>query len=126
MKEYTLTLAIFVTLSGCLGGSSGTKGYSDLSAQEFKVLVDDPNTFVLDVHIPEQSHINGTDAFIPYTNIKENAGLLPENRSTPIAVYCRSGSMSVKASEDLVELGYANVYNLKGGVSAWKSAGYEV
>ena len=90
-----------------------------ISPQEFAQLATDPNTFILDVHTPEQTHIPGTDKFIPYDQIKENIGELPANKDTPILVYCRSGGMSAEASKELVALGYTHVYDLEGGTTAY-------
>lgn len=75
--------------------------------------------FLLDVHIPEQEHIPGTDAFIDYRTIKESVDQLPPDKSAKIVVYCRSGSMSRSAAQDLVDLGYSNVYDLEGGIKAY-------
>jgi rhodanese-related sulfurtransferase len=91
-----------------------------LQSQDFDELVASKDVFLLDVHTPEQKHIAGTDAFIPYDDIKGGLGQLPEDKSTPILVYCRSGSMSKSASKDLVELGYSEVYDLVGGINAYR------
>ena len=80
--------------------------------------------FLVDVHIPEQQHIKGTDAFIPYNEIENNLDSLPDKNSK-IVLYCRSGSMSIEASETLVKLGYKNVYNHLGGTNDWKLKGFE-
>lgn len=93
-----------------------------VESSEFSRLVKDENNFLLDVHIPEQTHIPGTDAFIPYNEISLNLDKLPEDKSTPILVYCRSGSMSKEASREIVGLGYTNVYDLKGGINIYKES----
>ena len=100
--------------------------YVNLSAPEFKEFIAEENVFILDVHIPEQKHILGTDAIIPFDKISENLDKLPIDKNAKIAVYCRSGSMSKTASEKLVELGYTNIKNLAGGINDWKSKGYPV
>jgi len=89
-------------------------------------LINNPETFVIDVHTPEQTHIPGTDAFIPYDKIIESTDQLPVDKDTPILVYCRSGSMSTWASEDLTKLGYTKIYDLDGGVNAYKESHAEV
>lgn len=100
--------------------------YSNISAQELSETLASRDVFLLDVHVPEQDHIIGTDEFIDYTEIAANESKLPTNKDTEIVVYCRSGSMSKISSEALVELGYTNVKNLDGGVNSWINAGYKV
>ncbi len=92
----------------------------------FSELANDKETFLLDVHIPEQSHIPGTDAIIAYNQISENQNQLPQDKDTPILVYCRSGSMSAQAAEEIVSLGYSQVYDLEGGINAYREANAEV
>lgn len=106
--------------------TQSTKLYKDLSAEEFKNLIEDPEVFVLDVHIPEQQHIVGTDAVIPFDKLNENLDKLPIDKNTKIALYCRSGSMSKTASEELIKLGYTQVNNLEGGANEWKQEGFPV
>lgn len=93
--------------------------YHNISAFEFQGMLVDKDFFLLDVHIPEQDHIEGTDAFVPYDEIDANLDQLPEDKSETIVVYCRSGSMSLSASQELIDLGYENVINLQGGRNAY-------
>ena len=44
-------------------------------------------------------------------------------RTTPVVVYCTSGTRSVLAFRSLAELGYTNVRSLSGGFNGWKQAG---
>lgn len=92
---------------------------------EFSRLIENNDAFLVDVHIPEQTHIPGTDVLIPYNEISENLNQLPKDKSTPILVYCRSGSMSRQASQEIYDLGYTNVYDLDGGVNAYKASGVD-
>ena len=46
--------------------------------------------------------------------------------SEPVFVYCKSGNRSEKASKILKTLGFKEVYDLTGGISAWQSNGYGV
>lgn len=95
-------------------------GYQDITASELKAALEKDDFFLLDVHIPEQKHIDGTDAFIPYNEIEKYIDKLPKHKDTKIVVYCRTGSMSSEASRTLLRLGYNNVYNLVGGIKVWK------
>ena len=92
-----------------------------LKPSELQGMLDDKDFFLLDVHIPEQEHIPGTDAFIDYEALAENQDQLPEDKDAKIVVYCRSGSMSRAAVSDLAELGYTNIYDLEGGINAFNA-----
>jgi rhodanese-related sulfurtransferase len=93
-----------------------------ISPSEFAERARDENAFVVDVHTPEQTHIPGTDAVIPFDQIQTNTDKLPTDKSTPILVYCRSGSMSATAAEEIASLGFTNVYDLAGGTNAYKES----
>ncbi len=47
---------------------------------------------------------------------------MPEDKATPIVVYCASGYRGGIAAVALNLLGYTNVRNLSGGLNAWKAA----
>jgi len=40
-------------------------------------------------------------------------------KDTSIAFHCHSGGRSRAAAEHFVKLGFTNVYNLAGGITAW-------
>lgn len=83
--------------------------------------------FVLNVHTPYQGKIEQTDAVIEdWENIAKYEKQLPENKNTPILVYCRSGRMSASAAQQLNNLGYKTIYDLKGGMQQWKKEGFKL
>ena len=103
--------------------NAGTLSDADIqlvSPDQFDELSAKPETFVLDVHTPEQTHISDSDAFIPYDKLEENKDQLPADKSTPILIYCRSGSMSREASQTLASMGYTTIYDLEGGTQAYR------
>lgn len=102
------------------------KGVVEVQSQDFDKLIESKEMFVLDVHTPEQTHLAGTDEFIAYDKIRDNLDKLPKDKNTPILVYCRSGSMSRQASKELVGLGYTKVYDLIGGVDAYRETHFGV
>lgn len=89
----------------------------------FADVIATPATFVLNVHTPDEGSIPGTEANIPFDRLRMRADELPADRSSPIAVYCRSGSMSTLAAATLGDLGYTDVTELEGGMEAWRDDG---
>jgi len=81
---------------------------------------------LVNVHVPYAGEIPGTDLFIPFDRVAELAKKLPVDKGTPLVVYCRSGAMSRTAAEALVRLGYTRVYDLAGGMNAWRAAGFRL
>jgi rhodanese-related sulfurtransferase len=53
-------------------------------------------------------------------------GVAQLDKAKPVLVYCKAGGRSARAANYMVENGFAVVYNLEGGIIAWKEAGYEV
>ena len=45
------------------------------------------------------------------------------DKEKPVAVYCKVGGRSGQAMGKMNKLGFKEVYNLDGGMDAWKSAG---
>ena len=61
---------------------------------------------------------------MPFNDI--DAAALPSDRATPLAVYCRSDTMSAEAVVTLAALGYTNIVELDGGMNAWLASGRTV
>ena len=98
-----------------------------INSEEFNKLKNSENVFVLNTHTPYEGEIEGTDFIIEdWEHIGLYKNKLPEDKNTRILVYCRSGRMADSAAEQLLDLGYKNVYNLKGGMNAWKANGREL
>ncbi len=65
----------------------------------------------------EVSNLGGT--LIPLGGILIEADKVAKDK--PVIVQCRSGKRSAAAIMQLEQLGYTNLYNLAGGILAWKS-----
>ncbi|MDQ3927895.1 MAG: rhodanese-like domain-containing protein [Chloroflexota bacterium] len=99
--------------------------YRDVTADELKAMMDKKDFFLVDVHIPNQGKLPQLDARIAYNEIADNLDKLPADKSAKIVLTCMSGGMSTLASQTLADLGYSNVYNLKGGFNSWRDKGYD-
>lgn len=101
----------------------GDGSYTDVSVAGLSALLENKDFPLINVHIPYEGEIEGTDAFIPFNEIEANLDSLPDDKDARIVLYCRSGSMSAQSAETLVKLGYTDVWNLDGGMIAWKNSG---
>ena len=117
--------------TGCASSGTDGSGTADaasaggtlLAPARFADVLADEQTFVINVHVPDEGSIEGTDAAIPFDRIEARQADLPADRGTPLAVYCRSGSMSAEAVASLTGLGYTDIVDLDGGMRAWTAEG---
>jgi rhodanese-related sulfurtransferase len=123
---YVLAVGMLIVLAGC-SGTSQSSSVQTLTIEEFAdVLADESDSYtVINVHIPYEGEVEGTDAFIPYNDIDALTAALPD-KDAQIILYCRSGRMSAEASQKLAELGYTQVWDVPGGMNAWGSSGREI
>jgi rhodanese-related sulfurtransferase len=101
--------------------------YQTLTIEEFAAVIDEQSDryTIVNVHIPYEGEVAATDAHIPYNDIAALTNALPD-RDAPIILYCRTGRMSEEASHALLELGYAQVWDVPGGMIAWERSGREL
>lgn len=106
------------------GDSAGAPAPMDMAVgvDEFASRMDAPAAFVVNVHVPDEGSIGGTDASIPYDRIVGSAAL-PSDKDTPVLLYCKTGRMSAIAAQSLMRAGYRDVVDLDGGMDAWRAAG---
>ena len=88
-----------------------------------------PNLLILDVRAQseyDESHLyNAT--LIPHDEIDTRISELDPYKNTEIIVYCRSGSRSTIASQNLASThNFTKIYNMEGGITEWIIAGYPV
>jgi rhodanese-related sulfurtransferase len=97
--------------------------YYQLEPAQLNTQLKTKDFVLINVHIPYEGKIAGTDLFVPFDAIS-SAKNLPKNKASEIVIYCRIGRMSAIAAVALVKLGYTNVRELRGGFEAWVAAGY--
>ena len=95
--------------------------YRKISAQEAKKMLDEnPNAILLDVRSEaefKEKHITNAVLF-PVTEIKGKAANKLPDKNALILIYCRSGIRSKDAANQLISMGYTNVYDF-GGIISW-------
>lgn len=63
---------------------------------------------------------------VPAAKIEERANEISKDRSRPVVLYCALGNTSVDAAAKLRKLGFAEVYQLRGGLNGWLGANLPV
>ncbi len=81
---------------------------------------------LVNVHIPFEGDLPKTDLSIAYDTIGQNLDQLGSDKNAKIVLYCKSDRMSTIAAEELVKLGFTNIWNLDGGMVAWENAGQPI
>lgn len=124
MKKY-ITIAIvclqLIVLTSCNSNAQN----STISIDEFEKALTQKEVQLLDVrtaseyqsgHLKNalQANWNNEEEF------KERAKAL--DKTKPIYAYCLSGARSNEAMQWLKQNGFVKVYNMKGGINAWKQA----
>lgn len=105
MKKVIITFIGLLMLTGCSSDAKITK----INGSKAKELIKS-EAVLIDVRTKEEykeKHIGGA-INIPHTEISK----IEYDKDTKIIVYCRSGNRSNMAAEELLSLGYKNIYDL--------------
>jgi sulfur-carrier protein adenylyltransferase/sulfurtransferase len=90
----------------------------EITVQKLKDKMNSGEINVLDVREPYEYEVANIGApLIPLGELPER--VIELDRSSPLAVHCRSGARSAKAVKLLKDAGFKDVYNVKGGILAW-------
>jgi len=91
-------------------------------AESMELIKQKQNLLIIDVRSPaelQEGKIENS-ILIPVTDIMTGNYTIPKNR--PLLIYCATGGRSYAAMQVLAHNGYIEIYNLQGGIAAWKQA----
>lgn len=96
-----------------------TKGVRTISTADLKTILKDQTKQFIDVRTPGEFKSNHIREFknIPLNTLVQKAQSL--NKAKEIVVICQSGMRSSNACKQLKKMGFENVTNVRGGMSAW-------
>jgi rhodanese-related sulfurtransferase len=107
---------------------AGSNDVNNLTPDEFEEKLKDKNCVVLDVRTPEEfssGYIRGAKN-INFLSANFRNEILKLDKNKTYLVYCASGGRSAAACKIMTDLGFKEVYNLKGGIYGWKKVGKDV
>ncbi len=129
MKKYYLLIFLFIFFTGINFSSLNAENvYKRLTALQCDSLVQanetNPNFVILDVRTPSQwqpDHLAGSINRNYYdADFTQQLDALPRNKT--YLIHCQSGGRSSGTFSKMQNLEFAEVYEMIGGISAWKSA----
>lgn len=103
-------------------------GIPGVGVGEAVLLINRRDAVVIDVreqaeyaqgHLPDARNV-------PLSQLKTRLEELARFKARPVLVHCATGSRSHDAAELLKAGGFAEVFNLQGGIGAWQQAGMPV
>ena len=122
MKKIIILLVTLLLITSCgkNNNSAESSGEAKGSVQSItcakmrNMLDDEKDVVLIDVRTKaeyEQQHLSKA-INIPNENIKDIKNYEEITKDTKIIVYCKSGSRSSNSANELINMGYKNVYNL--------------
>lgn len=116
---------ILIFIWGCSGSQSNT----NISSDEFKKLTaNHKNSLILDVRtdmeVAEGIIPNAVQIDFNADDFEQKIDRLDKNKT--VFVYCAAGGRSSAAASILAGKGFKKVYNLDGGMNAWREKGFSV
>lgn len=120
--RYLFFLFFVMTLG--FSACGGAQGQEAIAPKDFEKKIKG-NTQLIDVRSPEEyasGHIpNFENINIAAVGFKDKMAKL--DKLKPVFVYCAVGGRSAQAASMLRDMGFTEVYDLKGGIRAWANAG---
>jgi rhodanese-related sulfurtransferase len=97
-----------------------TKGIRNISTSELKIELKNKQKQFIDVRTPNEYKASHIKEFknIPLFDLQKKASELSKDKE--VIVICQSGMRSSNASKVLKKMGFENITNVKGGMSAWR------
>lgn len=131
----TLLLTVGL-LSACSREAEAMHGYTNISNDELKTLLQQGVTLV-DIRRPEEWRQTGViEGAHKITLFDKNGRVMPDfqerfeaitDPDKPVALICRTGSRTAVASKMLAQqLGYKKIYNVERGITDWIRKGNPV
>jgi len=121
MKRIIFFVAVLITVNL----SQGQAQSQLLDVKSFDTrMASTKDKIVLDVRTNDeynQGHLENA-VMIDYYQPDFKQRLTKLDKAKPVFVYCAAGVRSEGAAQALVDLGFKQVYDLQGGMNAWKKA----
>ncbi len=126
MKLLSQFFILFISISifSCKGQNS--ESISNLSPKAFyEKLATSPNAQIIDVRTAKEFIAGHLDNAVNIDILEDDfvTNIEKLDKTKPVFVYCKTNSRSPHAADKFEELGFATIYNMKGGLLKWDAEG---
>jgi len=122
---FSVSWLILLSFFAC----SGQSQVQQINAEEVIPQIEQEDWQFVDVRTPgevKRGYLKGTDHFFDYNSYTFEKQVKSLDKSRPVLLICRTGARSRRAGQFLVENGFTEVYDLKGGLMRWQDPSYIV
>ena len=120
-------LKTILVVLGFLSLNCNVDAQNKISAADFEAKTKNQKVQLIDVRTPAEfaaEHLkNAKNINYAADNFPEEMAKLDKTKA--VYIYCAAGGRSGKAVPVLTQLGFKAIFDLEGGINAWKSAGKE-
>jgi rhodanese-related sulfurtransferase len=104
--------------------SPTTKTIQDVEATTLKTWLEQREALLIDVREPSEYAAEHLPDAILLPLSTFDSTRVPQEAGKKVVLHCVMGMRSAQAGQKLLDAGFTTVYNFRGGVQAWKDAGY--
>ena len=120
-----MLLALAALSGGLLAWPVLMRNTSGLDPMQTTQLINRRNALIIDIRTPEDfaaGHLPQAK-HIALDTLANKVPQLGRSKTTPVVVVCQTGLRSQRACATIRTAGYAEVFNLEGGILAWQKSG---
>ena len=93
--------------------------FKQISVDETKHLIEAEDITILDIRDAQSYSKGHISNAIHAEGINFESFIIKEDKKKPLLVYCYHGHSSQSAAKYFTDNGFANVYSMEGGYTAW-------
>lgn len=126
--KLVLFISLFMLSIGAFSQTVEKDSIQVLSIEKFEKMMGKKKNMLVDVRTPEEVSEGQIAGALNINFLGENFSneIQNLNKNKTYLLYCRSGSRTRKAADQMQKAGFKKVYMLEGGITAWKEAGNPV
>ena len=130
LMSVLLVIALLIPVMSC--SISRSAGFEDISVEECYTLIqenkDNPDFVILDVRTPSEYASGYIENAINLDYYEDDFEITLDtyDKNKTYLIYCRTANRTASVMNIMQRLEFTEVYNMRGGINAWTSAGYPV